>query len=396
GKGPGKLDTLWEIVVEPPSASPIYSDWRSDASLGDPVTPPVIAGGSVYVSVPDRHQVRAFEARTGQARWSFTAGARVDNPPTLWKGWCVFGSRDGYVYCLNADTGALAWRFEAAPLDRRIVAFGQVESAWPVPGSVLVDESGTAFFSAGRSIRSDGGIFLYSVDVATGALKWKTNIPGNLTVNSEKLGRGYTPLVDAGEAISAGTWGVSKKDGSFIKSMGASALAGSQMGISDGSWRRLNSPLRKSQHAWFLGGRQARGIVMAFSEASLCGYRETKYTGGRGDIRIVKSELFCSPLGPGGAVAKEGGWKMPIEAPAQFESAAIGGDAFFTAGPLDGWTPKEAVLWRVSVADGKKLAELKLPCPPVFDGLAVAHGRLFVSFQDGRLACLGDAAEKGE
>jgi outer membrane protein assembly factor BamB len=268
GNGPTKLNKLWELMVEAPSSAPLYSDWQTDTSLGDPITPPVISGGTIYISVRDRHQVRALESSSGKLKWSFTAGARVDNPPTISKGWCIFGSRDGYVYCLNADTGELAWKYEAAPLDRRIVAFGQVESAWPVPGSVLVDETGTAFFSAGRSPRSDGGLFLYAVDLATGAVKWKV-LPAKAGGNPEKMGHGYTPLIDAGSSIGIGSFAFDKKDGS-IENNPAPHMTGSQMGIADGSWRRLNSPLRKSQHSWTLGGKAggktARGIIIAFSK----------------------------------------------------------------------------------------------------------------------------------
>jgi outer membrane protein assembly factor BamB len=46
-----------------------------------------------------------------------------------------------------------------------------------------------------------------------------------------------------------------------------------------------------------------------------------------------------------------------------------------------------ALLWAVSPADGKKLAEYKLDALPVWDGLAVANGKLFISLKDGTVAC---------
>ena len=48
------------------------------------------------------------------------------------------------------------------------------------------------------------------------------------------------------------------------------------------------------------------------------------------------------------------------------------------------------LLWAVAKADGKRLAEHKLESPPVFDGMAVAGGRLYVSMMDGSVLCLGD------
>ncbi|MHC4173944.1 MAG: hypothetical protein ACYST5_13535 [Planctomycetota bacterium] len=50
---------------------------------------------------------------------------------------------------------------------------------------------------------------------------------------------------------------------------------------------------------------------------------------------------------------------------------------------------KDAVLYVVSTADGRKLAEYKLDSPPVFDGLAAANGRLYLVSNDGKILCLG-------
>jgi hypothetical protein len=41
----------------------------------------------------------------------------------------------------------------------------------------------------------------------------------------------------------------------------------------------------------------------------------------------------------------------------------------------------------VSSADGKKLAEYDLDSPPIFDGMAAAAGRLYMSTVDGKVIC---------
>jgi hypothetical protein len=46
------------------------------------------------------------------------------------------------------------------------------------------------------------------------------------------------------------------------------------------------------------------------------------------------------------------------------------------------------VLWAASAATGEKIAEIRLDAPPVWDSLAVANGRLFISLQDGRVVCM--------
>ena len=145
------------------------------AELGGKLTAPTIAGNLLFVAQPDQHQVHALDAKTGQARWSFTAGAGVDSPPTFHRGRVYFGSADGWVYCLRADDGELAWQFRGAPVDRRLMAFENLESVWPVHGSVLVMNE-EVWFAAGRSNFLDGGLRLLRLRAKTGEIISETKI----------------------------------------------------------------------------------------------------------------------------------------------------------------------------------------------------------------------------
>jgi outer membrane protein assembly factor BamB len=126
-----------------------------------------IAGGMVFVSQVDAHTLHALDHATGKPMWHFTAGARIDSPPTFWKGRVYCGGKDGWIYCLRASDGALVWRFLAAPNERRHAAWEQVESVWPVHGSVLV-EKGAVNAVAGRSVFLDGGMRFVRLDALTG------------------------------------------------------------------------------------------------------------------------------------------------------------------------------------------------------------------------------------
>ena len=74
-------------------------------------------------------------------------------------------------------------------------------------------------------------------------------------------------------------------------------------------------------------------------------------------------------------------------------------DTLFAAGVPDVGDEKDywarisgergAELWALAAEDGSKLHSLKLKSPPVFDGLAAAGGRLYLSTKDGRLHCFG-------
>jgi outer membrane protein assembly factor BamB len=103
--------------------------------------------------------------------------------------------------------------------------------------------------------------------------------------------------------------------------------------------------------------------------------------------------------------------KPPLEA----KALVLAGDLVFAAGPpelldqtraffhLDDPATKDALaaeaaalagkkgarLWAISARDGKKVAEVPLESPPVFDGMAAAGGRLYVTTMDGKVLCLG-------
>jgi len=146
-----------------------------EVALGGKLTQPTIAVGKVFVAAVDRHTVHAFDAASGEQLWKFVAGGRVDSSPTYYAGLLLFGAHDGMVYCLDASTGELAWQFLAAPNNRRIVAFGQVESPWPVHGAVLVMNS-LAYVAAGRSTLIDGGAHFYALRPRSGEVVHYTHL----------------------------------------------------------------------------------------------------------------------------------------------------------------------------------------------------------------------------
>ena len=156
-------------------AADVKPAWRVE--LGGRLSQAVVAGGRVFVAASDAHTIHTLDAADGSRLWQFTADGRIDSPPTVWRGLVLFGSRDGRVYCLRASDGALAWRFTAAPAERRIGAFDQLESVWPVHGSVLVLD-GIAYCAAGRSTYLDGGVRVFGINPLSGKVLHRTVIKG--------------------------------------------------------------------------------------------------------------------------------------------------------------------------------------------------------------------------
>ncbi len=137
--------------------------------FGTKLSQPVVGDGRLLVSAVDEHVVYALDATSGDGLWHFNTGGRVNSPPTLYRGLALFGCADGCIYALDASDGQLVWKFRVAPNDRKLMAYGQLESVWPLAGSVLI-EGGKLYSVAGRSMFLDGGLRMVVLDPKTGAL----------------------------------------------------------------------------------------------------------------------------------------------------------------------------------------------------------------------------------
>lgn len=155
-------------------------------------TPPVTYGGLAFYGL-STGRVRAVRIADGQEAWSFETGGMVLTAPAVADGRVYVGSCDGWVYCLDAATGNLVWRWRGAPLDRRMMVFGKLTSFWPVI-SVLAD-GGTLYGVAGMF--NANGRVMFALDAATGKVRWARwnrlfKIPGE---SVEEGNIGYIALV---------------------------------------------------------------------------------------------------------------------------------------------------------------------------------------------------------
>jgi len=163
-------------------------NWK--ISLDAKLTPPVAADGRVFVAAKERHTIHALDASSGKQLWAFAADARIDSPPSINEGRLVFGSADGFLYCVRTDDGQLIWRRRLAPAQRWMAVDGQLESVWRLHGSVAI-EGDLAYCSAGRSSYLDGGLFLYAVDIKTGEVKHRAQLNTIADTREENAGKEF-------------------------------------------------------------------------------------------------------------------------------------------------------------------------------------------------------------
>jgi hypothetical protein len=107
-------------------------------------------------------------------------------------------------------------------------------------------------------------------------------------------------------------------------------------------------------------------------------------------------------VGPSGGDVPYTRGKPPLwtaRVPLRVHGMVLAADTLFIAGPPDVVDAEDPLasfegrlggkLWTVSVVDGKTLSQCELASPPVFDGMAAANGRLYLSTMDGHLRCFG-------
>ena len=405
---------------------------RWSTKLGGRLTQPVVAGGKLFLASIDEQTVHALDADKGTVMWSYTADGRVDSPPTYRDGMVLFGCRNGWVYNVSADDGRLIWRYRAAPADDQIVSYNQLESLWPVHGSVLV-VGNTVYAAAGRNSYLDGGIYLVGLDIATGRKLHEGCVahkpqdpaadrggahdmvgakPDVLASDGELIfmqcvafDKTLKPVADGSQesghiyatagylddlAWNRNAWkhsrgwpAIDKKDLRRIPKAG-------QLLVTDGtSLYGVKYFLDKTgQSSVFYPGE--KGYYVFAEEADVAGTAQPEKKG--------KRKKGASQPNDGGVLAAAlwDAW-IPIRVRAMVKTR----DALFFAGPPDVVDPKDptaafegrkgAILKAVSAKDGKPLAELTLDSPPVFDGLIAAHGRLYLTARDGSVRCFATA-----
>jgi outer membrane protein assembly factor BamB len=400
--------------------------WQME--LGGKITQPVVADGRLYLAEVDRHRVACLDQDSGTLQWTFTAGARVDSPPTIHRGRVLFGCRDGWVYCLRASDGQLCWRFRAAPDERRLVAFNQIESAWPVPGSVLVLDD-VAYVAAGRSSFLDGGVHVYALDPATGALLHQTRVAGPWPDVQGETGRPFDMegtksdvLVTDGQHLFLYQMAFDKQLNDVTAERGSS-LGDRQCGrhliatggFLDDTWydRTYWTYSDRWPGFYYANAAPKTGQILVFDDSTTYGLHvfterlrlSPAFTPAGEGYELFADDNDNEPVlapnsidrekGPGFSRAAPPKWSTHI--PLRARAMVLAGDRLFMAGPPDAMPADDpyaafdgrlgAQLWVVSTADGQKLAEYPLEYQPAFDGLIAAEGRLYLSTADGRLVC---------
>jgi eukaryotic-like serine/threonine-protein kinase len=146
--------------------------WKFAAG-GAIVTSPSIADGVVYIAALDGH-LYAVDEQTGKEKWNFKSRMPIASSPAIANGTLYFVSSAGSLAALDIATGKPKWtfaveyerKFEAKNLHGYPSAAQTIPDAYDLFTSSPAVANGKVFFGSG-----DGNV--YAVDAQTGLLQWK-------------------------------------------------------------------------------------------------------------------------------------------------------------------------------------------------------------------------------
>jgi outer membrane protein assembly factor BamB len=408
---PTALKVRWTTELGGWPEGAIARDWRTNSYVRGPVTPPVVSQGLVCVARPDAQQVVALDAATGAVRWRYTANGRIDTAPTLHRGLCLFGASSGWVYALRADDGRLVWRLRAAPEEERIVAYGQLESPWPVPGSVLAVED-LVYFAAGRHPLADGGIRVFAVQPASGDLVWAQRVDA-VPQQSDRVQRpfynsnglefdNFDLLHREGNAVAMSRWIFDRGTGKMTCDRYNGFVRMDTEGTGGGVWVPRGcwsyAPRNESEHC---KERPFLRPLAAYRGDRLYSLSEDRKTVFRRDFDLANGQSFDTiwfagwktygeartggDLWRSQRLAREARWNVT---PFPGDGKGLPGHAMLLAANALVIAGGQGGLVMLSPDDGRSIGQVELPAT-VWDGLAAADGQLFATTQEGSVVCLG-------
>jgi hypothetical protein len=276
---------------------------------------------------------------------------------------------------------------------------------------VLVQD-GIAYFAAGRSSFLDGGIYFYAVQPETGQVLCRQRVyslepetgdmvEARLPYDMPPDALGALPDVLVGDGSSFYMRHLKFNPTDLAYSSATDTAADQRKGVYPAVGGHLMSVAGLLDDNWFnqtywtVDGK-AHSKLLVFDADGAYGVKP--FAGSARHSRaIFKPGSKGYTLFANDRPAHRPRWSQQV--PVRVRAMLVADSTLFIAGTPDvvdaddPWSAidgdKGGVLWSLSAADGTKLAEYTLQHPPIFDGLAAADGRLYVSTTRGTIVCLG-------
>ena len=394
-------------------STPLEIDWQKRLSE-KPLSSPVAAKGKLVLASPDTHTVHCLDAQTGEQRWKYIVGGPIDTPPTIYRGRVYLGGRDGCLYALDLDSGDLAWQLNLFPDAPRIHAFGQLESAQPMQGSVLVKDD-FVYALSGRSSFLDGGLHLFKVRTVDGKVMVTRNLKGELEGGKKAVNAMLPDLLTAGEkGFYIGNVRFSYEDLSDI--CGTCDHLWSPNGLLDDSWLHRVYWVYGTQwgRTWPLQVPRlpvpaGRLLCVDKQPRIVYGFGRSQYGWGISPERWQSGERYyqvhATPIESSDNQDDQTKWRRGTSLPRtplwsvrsdiEARAMAVTGSHVLIAGPKGktvfsepAFSGEEGVALQILDKNtGAVVQEISLPAIPTFDGLIAALDHVYLALEDGSIVC---------
>lgn len=155
----------------------VIPGFRSKRLQFDAGYEPVVLGKTLFMGLSVNDSICAIDTDSGAVKWKFFTDGPVRFAPVAWRDRVFAASDDGNLYCLEAASGKLLWKFKAPPSSRKILGNGRLISLWPVRGGPVLKDD-IIYFAAG--LWPFEGIFVYALDARSGDVIWLNDRSGSL------------------------------------------------------------------------------------------------------------------------------------------------------------------------------------------------------------------------
>jgi outer membrane protein assembly factor BamB len=192
-----QLQVVWKLQL-PPRVQAWDDPLNLDLMTYDRIFEPIVMGGRMFVGFNDQDKLVAYDADTGRPLWTFYTEAPVRLPPAGSGGHVYFCSDDGFLYCVDAVSGRLVWKFSGAPSSQHAIGNRRLTSAWPARGGPVVRD-GTVYFAA--SIWPFMGTFIYALDADSGSVRWVNDHTGSQYIKQPHSAPSFAGVAPQGALV---------------------------------------------------------------------------------------------------------------------------------------------------------------------------------------------------
>ena len=189
---PAQLHLQWVRELPAPRSAWPKSQYKLqfDASYE-----PVVMGKTIFVPSMVSDNVTAYDTETGAEKWRFYTDGPVRFAPVAYRGKVYFICDDGYLYCLDAASGALVWKFRGGPDGRTLIGNDRLVNMWLARGGPVLYE-GKLYFAAG--IWPFMGTFIYALDPETREPVWTNSGSGPIYMNQQHTSPAFAGVAPQG------------------------------------------------------------------------------------------------------------------------------------------------------------------------------------------------------